>query len=201
MWATYYWANGTKDQKEKAIDSLLAYASSGFNFNEDIDLEISGMLLQYRSILVISDWQDLKEKGNYNEVSGNEFRQMRESQKQTCKDIHDKQGIILYNSILPKKLDDISSGARQNVIAGLYSFLEVLVRLQKTELALKICDYVLYCAPKSFNLQFKKKQEWFQNILYKETKNYQKPNKYKKQDAGMSELGEKLKNAINKDKK
>jgi hypothetical protein len=201
MWATYYWANGTSDQKEKAIDSLLAYASSGFNFNEDIDLEISGMLLQYRSILVISDWQDLKEKGNYNEISGNEFRQMRESQKQTCKDIHDKQGIVLYNSILPKKLDDISSGARQNVIAGLYSFLEVLVRLQKTELALKICDYVLYCAPKNFNLQFKKKQEWFQTILYKETKNHPKPNNYKKQDTGLSELGEKLKNAINKDKK
>jgi GTPase SAR1 family protein len=161
MWATYYWANGTREQKEKAIASLLAYASSGFNFNADIDLEISGMLLQYRSILVISDWQDLKEKSNYNEIIGSEFKALREKQKQECKDIHDKQGIVLYNAIMPKKLDEISSGARQNVLAGLYSFLEVLVNLQKVDLALRICEYASHCAPKSFQPQFKKKERLY----------------------------------------
>ena len=197
MWATYYWANGTREQKEKAIASLLAYASSGFNFNEDIDLEIAGMLLQYRSIIVISDWQDLKEKGNYNEIAGGEFKTLREKQKQECKDIHDKQGVILYNAVMPKKLEDISSGARQNVIAGLYSFLEVLVRLQKADLALKICDYVLYCAPKNFHSQFKKKQEWFHSILYRNKPNSQPTNKAISE---VGELGLKLKEAMNKKK-
>jgi len=81
----YYWANGTREQEEKAIASLLTYASSGYNFNEDIDLEIAGMLLQYRSILVISDWQDLKEKSNYNEITGKEFKENREKQKRSVK--------------------------------------------------------------------------------------------------------------------
>ncbi|MCX8167233.1 MAG: GTPase domain-containing protein [Candidatus Micrarchaeota archaeon] len=170
MWATYYWANGTREQKEKAISILLAYASSGFNFNEDIDLEIAGMLLQYRSIIIISDWQDLKEKRKYNEINISEFNSIRNKQKQECKDIHDKQGIMLYNAVIQKKLEDISSGARQNVIAGLYNFLEVLVRLNKVDLALKICDYVINCAPKNFHSQFKKKQEWFNRILYKNKK-------------------------------
>ncbi|AXE21813.1 hypothetical protein DR864_28485 (plasmid) [Runella rosea] len=31
---------------------------------KDLDLELAGMLLQYRSILIIADWQDLKEKSN-----------------------------------------------------------------------------------------------------------------------------------------
>lgn len=176
MWATYYWANGTREQKQKAIAILLAYASSGFNFNENIDLEIAGMLLQYRSIIVVSDWQDLKEKRNYNEISVNEFNSVREKQKQECKDIHDKQGIVLYNAVITKKLEDISSGARQNVIAGLYSFLEVLVRLQKFDLALKICEFVLYCAPKNFHPQFKKQQEWIQSLLYKNKFNSRKAN-------------------------
>ncbi|NSW46562.1 MAG: hypothetical protein HPY79_12185 [Bacteroidales bacterium] len=165
MWATYYWANGTREQKQKAIAILLAYASSGFNFNENIDFEIAGMLLQYRSIIVVSDWQELKEKRNYNEISVNEFNSIRKKQKQECKDIHDKQGVILYNTVVTKKLEDISSGARQNVIAGLYSFLEVLVRLQKFDLALKICEFVFYCAPKNFHPQFKKQQEWIQSLL------------------------------------
>ena len=196
MWATYYWAHGTREQKEKAIKILLDYASLGFNYNENIDLEISGMLLEYRSILVISDWQDLKEKINYNEISTSEFNFARGKQKQECKDIHDKQGIVLYNIIITKKLEDISSGARQNVITGLYSFLEVLVRLQKVDLALKICDYVLYCAPKNFHSQFKKKQEWFHSILYK-NKPYGQPMKTTNE---LSEFGLKLKEAMNKKK-
>jgi hypothetical protein len=167
MWATYYWANGTRDQKEKAVEILSNYASSAlrFDYTENMDLELSGMFLQYRSILIISDWQDLKEKKNYNEISSTDFKLIREEQKQTCKDI-DKQGIILYNRITSRKLDDISSGARQNVIAGLYNFVEVLVRLQKFELAIEICEYVLCAAPQNFHLQFKKKQDWLKTKRY-----------------------------------
>ncbi|KAA6307619.1 hypothetical protein EZS27_040709, partial [termite gut metagenome] len=69
MWASYYWANGTKQQKDKAIDILLEYAKLGFDYNNDTDLELSGILLQYSSISIISDWLDLKEKNKYNEVS------------------------------------------------------------------------------------------------------------------------------------
>ncbi len=201
MWATYYWANGTREQKEKAIDSLLTYASSGFNFVDDLDLELSGMLLQYRSILIISDWQDLKEKSKYNEISFTDFGQIRDKQKQICKDIHDKQGVFLYNSIVGRKLDEISSGARQNVIAGFYSFLEVLIRLDKIELAVKICEFVLYCAPKNFHQQFKIKQDWLKSILYKRTNTSYRSKPNQSSTAQVSELGEKLKDAMNKNPK
>jgi GTPase SAR1 family protein len=194
MWATYYWANGTRDQKEKAIHSLLAYASSGFNYNEDIDLEISGTLLQYRSILVIADWQDLKEKGNYSEIIGSNFKSIRDKQKQACKDIHDKHGIVLFKAVMQKKLDNISSGARQNVIAGLYSFLEVLVRLNKIELGMEICEYVVYCAPKNFHPQFKKKEQWFHSIQYRNKNLHYK--KSRKTINTETDLGAKLKDAL-----
>ncbi|MDY6992423.1 MAG: hypothetical protein SVR94_07425 [Pseudomonadota bacterium] len=175
MRATYYWANGTREQKEKAIDSLLNYAASGsgFDFNENIDLEISGMLLQYRSILIIDDWQDLKEKNKYNEISKNEFPQLRAKQKQICKDIHDKHGILLYskyNNTISKKINEISSGARQSVISGLYHFLDVLLRLQKINLAIEICDSVLNCAPENFHSQFRRKRGFFNKISRKNKK-------------------------------
>jgi len=173
MWATYNWANGTKSQKQKAIEILLEYAKTGFNYNNDIDIELAGMLLQYNSIVVISDWQDLKEQKRYEEISDNEFKQLRDAQKQVCKDIHDKQGVSLYNAISQKKLGEISSGARQNIIAGLYNFIEVLVRLQKVDLALEICEYIFYFAPKNFHLQFERKVEWLKQIQ-KQNNKYQK---------------------------
>ena len=160
MWAIYHWANSTKELKERAVEILLAFASSGFDYMNDIEIELSGLLLQYRSILIISDWQELKEKKNYNEISHGDFAKLREEQKQTCKDIHDKHGVSLYNNLVSRKLDEISSGARQNTIAGLYSFLEVLIRLQKIHLALEICEFILYSAPEAFHAQFKKKQKW-----------------------------------------
>ena len=85
----------------------------------------------------------------------------------------------------------------------MYSFLEVLVRLQKIDLALKICDYVLNCAPKNFHSQFKKKQEWFIGLHYKNKLN--KLNKLNKQQTTKankehSEFGLKLKEALKKKK-
>lgn len=195
MWATYNWANGTREQKEKAIASLLNYATSGFNYNEDLDLEIGGMLLQYRSILIVSDWQDLKEKIKYNEIPLGDFKSIREKQKQECKDIHDKQGVFLFRAISSRKLSEISSGARQNVITGLYSFLEVLVRLQKLDLAIEICEYVSYYAPSNFQPQFKKKEQWFQSIIF-QNRQYKKISPTNKKN--VSDFGSKIRDALNK---
>lgn len=75
--------------------------------------------------------------------------------------------------------------------------MEVLVRLQKVDLALKICDYVLYCAPKNFHSQFKKKQEWINFMLYK-NKSIRQP--INKTTGELGELGSKLKEAIYKKK-
>lgn len=167
MWGTYYWANGTREQKNKAVKILLDYVRTGFDYNDNINLELNGMLLQYRSILIITDWQDLKEKINYNEISLKEFKEKRNRQKQECKDIYNKHGFILYNKISQIKLDEISSGARQNAISGLYNFIDVLIRLQKFELIKGICDFVIYNAPKNFHPQFEKKKNWIISIQYK----------------------------------
>ena len=71
----------------------------------------------------------------------------------------------------------------------------MLFRSQKLDLALNICDYVLNCAPKNFHLQFKKKQEWFTTILYRN-----KPNNHRKgnQKGEKGDLGLKLKEALKK---
>jgi len=198
MWANYYWANGTKEQKEKAIKILLDYAANGFNYLDDSDLELSGILLTYRSIQIINDWQDLKEKRNYNEISQTDFTKKRSQQRQYCKDIHDKQGIVLYNNIVSKKFSEISSGARQNVIAGLYQFTEICIRLEKYDLANKICEFIFYCAPSHFHNQFKIKYDKIEWILFQKNPNYvkKKAKPKSKNENTVSDFGELLKEAL-----
>ena len=60
--------------------------------------------------------------GRFNIFSLEEFEEKLADQKQECKDIHNKHGLFLFKIISQKRLDEISSGARQNVILGLYNF-------------------------------------------------------------------------------
>jgi len=170
MWATYNWSGNSKKHKEKAVKILLDYSSlQGYNYNLNIDLELSGMLLLYRSSFIIDEWQDLKEKKDYGEISENNFWKIRKKQKQACKDVHDKNGIFLFNKFKTLELNQISSGAKQNLVTGLYTFLEVLARLDKFKLAKDICEYIIKYAPINFHPQFQKKKEWYCSILSKET--------------------------------
>ncbi|KAA6329522.1 hypothetical protein EZS27_021681, partial [termite gut metagenome] len=167
------------------------------DYNNDTDLELSGILLQYSSISIISDWLDLKEKNKYNEVSDSDFRKIRDKQKLKCKDIHDKQGVFLFNNISQKKLTEMAGGARQNIIAGLYAYIEVLMRLQKFDEILQICQYIFYFAPNNFHSQFKRKEEKINQITHKNFTSYSnKKNKNFPQSGIVSDLGEKLQQAL-----
>lgn len=199
MHSTYYWGNGTNEQKHKAIKILLDFTSKGTDLSQNINLEIAGQLLTYRCIMLINDWLELNTKGRFNEVSDKEFNRKRKSQKQTCKDIYNKQGIKLFNYISKFKLEEMQSGVRQNVIAGLYQFLDICLRLQKFEKGREICTYMIYFAPKHFHPQFKRKRDKFDGIIYNETgksnPKYSTHTKFGKPQEE-SELGLKLKKIL-----
>lgn len=203
MHATYYWGNGTDEQKYKAIKILLDFTSKGIDLTRDINLEISGQLLTYRCIMVINDWLELNTQNRYKEITFDEFKRERSKQKQVCKDIYNKQGLKLFNHACQYKLDEMQSGVRQNIISGLYQFLDICLRIQKFEKGIEICDYMLYFAPKHFHPQFQGKKRKLESILYK-GKDANKPkytthSKYNSKD-NETELGAKLKDALKKKK-
>jgi hypothetical protein len=180
MHATYYWGNGTDEQKQKAIKILLDFSSKDIDFNKDIDVEIAGQLLTYRCIMLINDWLELNTQNRYKEITYEAYRVEREKQIQVCKDIYNKQGVKLFAHISHYKLLDMQSGVRQNIVAGLYQFLDICLRIQKFEKGIEICDYMSYFAPRSFHPQFQRKREKFDAILYNETgqrSKYSRPNK------------------------
>lgn len=166
MHATYYWGNGTDEQKYKAIKILLDFTSRGIDLTKSINLEISGQLLTYRCIMVINDWLELNTQNRYKEIAFDEYKKERRKQIQVCKDIYNKQGVRLFNQSCQYKLEEMQSGVRQNIIAGLYQFLDICLRVQKFKKGIEICEYMLYFAPKHFHPQFRRKKKKFESIIY-----------------------------------
>lgn len=163
MWAAYSWASDEANRK-KAVEILLNYARTGFNYSKNYDLELSGMLLQYNSIIAISDWQDLRLKRENDEISPLKFRQERDIQIKDCFTIHKRQGWPLYKAVCQRMLSDFSSGARQNIAGGLYNYTDVLARIHRYEDAIEICQYILVNSFTNYHAQFQRRKDWIEKI-------------------------------------
>lgn len=163
-WATTYWANGTEQQKQKAISVLSDYYKGKVDFHKREDLEITSTLLMYRSIMVVKAWRELKDKLVFNDISYTEYRSKREEQIKECQSLLTYIGNPLYLQISKKKLTDFHSNTRQSLITAFFNYVDVLVRIKKTDLAIEICDYVILTGPKNFQPQFDSKKNWLISI-------------------------------------
>lgn len=166
MWATYCWSSGGNN-RAKAVEILVKYAKTGFNYEKNYDLELAGMLLQYNSINVINEWQNLREKRESNEISLLDFKKERSNQVKDCQKINVKQGWPLYKAICQKMLNEFSTGARQNIVSGFYNFTDVLIRLRQFDKAIEICQYILINPVSNFHPQFIRRKEWIEKINIK----------------------------------
>lgn len=170
MQANYYWGIGTLEHKEKAIKILLDYKANGISMKNDIDLEIFGILLTYKCIYLVNEWEDLSSKRKFKEITSNEFRIKRVAQEQICRDIHNHLGCQLFDFLQKKKLSDMTNSVRQSLISAIYQFLEICLRLQKFELGKEIAEYMTYFAPKHYHPQFERKFERFNSLIYSSNK-------------------------------
>lgn len=162
-WATTYWANGNEQQKAKAILILSDYYKGKINFHDNQDLEIAGTLLMYRSLIVLKEWRELKDKNQFNEISLAEYREKRAEQVKECQSLLTYIGNPLYTHVATRKLD-YPSGTRQSLITAFFNYVDVLVRIQKIDLAKEICDYVILYGPNNFKPQFESKRNWLVSL-------------------------------------
>lgn len=164
-WSTTNWANGTEQQKQKAISILSDYFKGKVNFHNNFDIELTATLLMYRSLMVIKAWRELKDKLQFNDISYSDFKARREEQKKECQSLLNYIGNPLYIKVSRSKLTDFSSSTRQSLITAFFNYVDVLVRIDKKRLALEICEYVITCGPKNFIPQFESKRSWLLSIV------------------------------------
>ena len=168
MWATYNWSSGNEQQRHKAVEILLTYARTGFNYSQNYDLELAGLLLQFNSLLLINEWQTLEDKNSLGGLSAATFKEKNTEIDKSCRLLHRNIGKPLYDSVCMGVMSKYSSGAQQNISTGLYNYLDILCRIKEFDLAVEICQFVLYNAPSHFYAQFNRKRKRIQQSQYKE---------------------------------
>ncbi len=157
MLAGYLWSFNTNDHKRKAIKKLLEYRSKNGNLKNEMNLELFGLLLVYRSVLTISQRDEIKSQYKYQEISKKYFDDRYKQQKEIFGDIY-KQVTSLFGYIKLINLGYLTtSGARGNAVTALFHFSEICIRLNKYELAKEICIYSFKHFPRDSHLQFKNK--------------------------------------------
>ena len=162
-WATTYWANGSEQQKQKAITILSDYYKGKVDFHNNQDIEITSTLLMYRSITILKAWRELKDLYEFNEISFVDFKAKRIEQKKECQSLMTHIGNPLYSNVARRKLD-FPSGTRQSLITAFFNYIDILVRINKKNLAIEICDYVITYGPKNFVPQFDSKKNWMRSM-------------------------------------
>lgn len=166
MYATYCWATGRKEESIQSLLELFAKNHKQLIQNRNLYLELLGLLLMYRSIDAIQQRVELKEKERFGEIEHQDFLMRYKQSKELFIDICNKQGNLLFSEL--KKVSEassLSSGARQNVIAGLYQYVNLNIRLNRLRDAADICQYAIDNFPMHLYDQFKAKLEFCQKKL------------------------------------
>jgi hypothetical protein len=173
MFSTYTWSMVARSQREKSIQILLDYFSKRGkerSLSIDINIELLGNLLTNRSIYWIDRREETKSKQAYEEISLAEYRDRNKQETEEFRDIYKNQGMHLFNFIKNKEINKLSSGARQNVVAGLYQFVNICIRIKKYDVGSEVCRYALKETPEIYSNQFSKKLQTICKFSAKPTK-------------------------------
>lgn len=174
MYSIYTWSMAARSQREKSIQILLDYFSrrKGRDSSKDISLELLGNLLTNRSIFWIDRREETKAKYDYQEISNKEFQERKAQETRCFLDIYRNQGMYLLSLLKNRSIDELSSGARQNIVAGLYQFVNICIRLHKHDTGKTVCQLVIDEMPPSYSAQFNAKLQLINKFSAKENKPY-----------------------------
>ena len=140
-YANYCWAEQKRDDAIRILDSFLG--SRRPKGGTDIEIEIRGLSLMYRSIVAIERKEALKTDLRMLDITRAEFRDGNRESRRELGAIYERRGMPLFHKIRSIGLDNLSAGARQNVVTGLYNFCDVCIRLQRYDSAREVCRFAL----------------------------------------------------------
>ena len=175
LYAQFSWANGKTKDKENAVkilsDFILMALSNKSNLTtplheDDEILELNGLLMQYSCINIIDAFDNLKDRQEQNIIYETDYNSERKRLKQECIRLK-KQFDPIWQNIQRRKinLDSFKSSAKQNIITGLYNYIDILIRLGSMELANNLSVFMRDNTPDNFYAQFDRKVNYTQKKI------------------------------------
>lgn len=171
MFATYCWAVGKRQEAIERLMNLFARSDKKWK-KSNVEFELLGLCLTYRSMVALERKDQLKVKRNIGEINERRFAQHNKEIRQEFSRIYNRLGLSLFRRVEVLGLDRLSSAARQNVVTGLYHFSGVCVRLNRHEIACEICDFALRESRAFLVESFKKRKEFLHRLQQSNQEDY-----------------------------
>lgn len=193
-YSTAAWIESSSESKYLAIQIIQDYFTTKPKLNQETYLELLGMLTTYKSIVVVSERDDLKGKLRFREITKAQYEITHKEQKERIKDIFKYPAGHLYNIIKDVDLMGLTPSCRNLVLDGLTHFVEIAIRNNRRDIGKEVCKKIIEEMPQNYRnpfiyklnkITFIENPESFDNDV----------NKVMNQPA-ISELGMKLKEAL-----
>lgn len=161
MYATYLWQESTHSEKNDALMVLQQYVKGIETLASSLDLEIAGMFLTYWSNGFLTAWGELKESKF--SLRPEAVRRRRASLMGNGNQIFGLAGKV-FRAVVDMREEDLTPGARQNLLSGFNRAVEVMVRIGKHDPAIRYCEHFVNW---SGNVDFYGKKRWIKSFQAK----------------------------------
>lgn len=153
-YATSSWADSNISSKYQAIQIIQDFFTLKPKLNQETYLELLGMLTTYKSIMVVSEREEIKNKLKFKEISKKNYEILRTEQKERINEIFKYPGGHLFNIIKDIDLMSLSPSCRNLVLDGLTHFIEITIRSNKREVGKSVCEKVINEMPQNYQSPF-----------------------------------------------
>jgi len=194
QYAATAWSDGGNDSRYLAVQLLQDFFKNKQSLKEEVYLELVGILMTYKGIMIVNERDDLKGIFRSGEISNFEYRSIYKEQKELIKDIFKYPGNHLWRLVKKIDLMTLSPNCRNYVLDGLTHFIEICIRYNRRYLGRRVCEKVISEMPQNYQKPF----------LYKLSKieYIENPNSFNNKSENIinnnpsSDLAVKLKNAL-----
>ncbi|WP_075603131.1 NB-ARC domain-containing protein [Saccharicrinis aurantiacus] len=153
-YSRYCWTEGSDEMKAKAVEILQHYFLTKPKIDNDIYIELLGLLMVYSTVLIVREREELKETLRYGDLSRKQYNKIYNTQKDRFKELFKYPGLKLYRLAKEENLVAMNSGHRHSCLEGLFHFVEICMRNVRIDLAKEVCQYVIDVLPQNFQKPF-----------------------------------------------
>ena len=171
------WASAEEESKDYAVQILTNFLATRPKLDTEKYLSILGLLMTFKSILIVSEREEIKYKYKFDEIEKETFNMIRLEQSERFKEIYDYPGKKLYSTIKDCDLMTLSPSCRNIVLDGLTHFVEISIRRNNISLAKEICEKIFSEMPHNYQIPFKHKMKKISLINEKNHEYKEKNNK------------------------
>lgn len=190
------WVDTTPASKYLAIQIIQDFFTNKPRLDQETYLELLGMLTTYKSIMVVTERDEIKSKIRFNEITKDRYDILHNEQKERIKEIFKYPAGHLYNLVKDIDLMSLSPSCRNLVLDGLTHFVEIAIRNNKREIGKSVCEKIIEEMPQNYRnpfiyklnkISYIENPEGFDNDITKVMT-----------QTTITELGQKLKEALSK---